>query len=65
MRYARTHDANYLVVRDYKLPEYRPQLASVVQKGTPDLELLFTFEESHITGSVRTLVYHISSTPDK
>lgn len=61
MKYARDRQANYLVVRDYMLDRVRPDLASMLQKGTPELELLFTFEESHMPGARRTLVYHFAS----
>ena len=60
MLYARDHGANYLVVRDFKLAEYLPQLAETPQKGVPELELVFSFEESHIPGSRKTLVYRIA-----
>jgi len=60
LQYARAHDANYLVVGDYKLAEWWPQLASIVQKGAPELELVFSFEEPHMPGSIRTLVYRIT-----
>jgi 4-amino-4-deoxy-L-arabinose transferase-like glycosyltransferase len=60
LTYARAKEANYLVVRDLKLAQYRPELAFVVENGTPELELLFTFEEPHMDGSIKTLVYHIS-----
>jgi 4-amino-4-deoxy-L-arabinose transferase-like glycosyltransferase len=61
MKYAYAHEADYLVVRDFKLAEYRPQLALLLENGSPELKLLYTFEESHMPGPVRTLVYKISS----
>jgi len=61
MKYARTHGANYLVVRDFKLDEFRPQLAFIPRKGAPELELVFSFEEPHMLGPNRVLVYRISS----
>jgi 4-amino-4-deoxy-L-arabinose transferase-like glycosyltransferase len=65
MQYARSHDANYLVVGDFKLVEYQPQLAHTLQKGTPELELVFSFEESHMPGLIKTLVYRISKSSDE
>jgi hypothetical protein len=63
MKYARAHNADYLVVRDYRLAEYRPQLAFLLERGAPELELVFTFEEPLIYGTVKTktFVYHISA----
>jgi 4-amino-4-deoxy-L-arabinose transferase-like glycosyltransferase len=62
MKYARAHEANYLVVRDFKLDKYRPHLASVLQNGTPELELLFSFEEPHRTEeAIKTYVYRFTS----
>ncbi len=65
MKYARAHHANYLVVDDHNLEHNRPELASILQKGTPELELLFSFEEPHLGGSVRTLVYRFSKPSDE
>ncbi|MEP6959283.1 MAG: glycosyltransferase family 39 protein [Nitrospirota bacterium] len=65
MKYARARHANYLVVRDSMLDKIRPELAFILQKGTPELELLFSFEEPHKPGSKRTLVYHIVSPSDE
>jgi len=64
MQYARSHDASYLVVKDYKLVEYQPQLAHILQKGVPELELVFSFEEPHFPGW-KTLVYRISKLSDE
>ena len=61
LRYARDHGASYLVVRDFKLAEELPLLASILQKGAPELELMFSFEELHMPGSVKTLVYRFST----
>ena len=61
MRYARAHGADYLVVRDFKLTEYRPQLASLIKSGTPDLQLIYAYQEPHMVEPVRTLIYHIGS----
>jgi 4-amino-4-deoxy-L-arabinose transferase-like glycosyltransferase len=65
MQYARSHDANYLVVRDFMVVKYQPQLADTLQKGAPELELVFSFEESHMPGSSKTLVYRISKPSDE
>lgn len=65
MKYARSHDANYLVVRDFRLVEYQPQLVHILQKGTTELELVFSYEESHMPGSSKTLVYRISNLSDE
>jgi 4-amino-4-deoxy-L-arabinose transferase-like glycosyltransferase len=63
--YARSHDANYLVVRELKLVERQPHLAHTLQKGAPELELVFSFEESHMPGSIKTLVYRILKPSDE
>jgi 4-amino-4-deoxy-L-arabinose transferase-like glycosyltransferase len=65
MQYARSHDANYLVVVDSKLIEHQPQLAHTLQKGAPELELVFSFIESHMPGSIKTLVYRFSKPSDE
>jgi len=59
MQYARSHDASYLVVKDFKLIEDQPQLAHILQKGAPELELVFSFEEPNFPGW-KTLAYRIS-----
>ena len=65
VQYARSHDANYLVVRDFNLVKYQPQLAHTLEKGAPELELVFSFEESHMPESIKTLVYRISKPSDE
>ncbi|MGE0470169.1 MAG: ArnT family glycosyltransferase [Nitrospira sp.] len=65
IKYARVHDASYLVVRDYRLEEYRPELASVLHKDTPELDLVFSFQEPHRPESIRTLVYRISKASEE
>ena len=65
MKYARVRGANYLVVRDFRLETYRPELASILHKGTRELELLFSFEEPNRPESIRTLVYRISNPSDE
>jgi hypothetical protein len=59
MRYATAHGAQYLVVRDFMLEKYRPELASVVRNGAPELELVHTFEEPHESKKITTFVYRI------
>jgi 4-amino-4-deoxy-L-arabinose transferase-like glycosyltransferase len=59
MRYATAHGAQYLVVRDFMLEKYRPELASVVRNGVPELELVHTFEEPHESKKITTFVYRI------
>ncbi|MDF2757014.1 MAG: hypothetical protein K0S94_2609, partial [Nitrospira sp.] len=59
LRYAAAHGAEYLVVRDFRLESRRPELASVVRNGTPELELIHTFEEPHKSERITTFVYHI------
>ncbi len=65
MKYARVRGANYLVVRDFRLETNRPELASVLHNGTPELELLYSFEEPNRPESIRTLVYRISKPSDE
>ncbi len=65
MKYARVRGANYFVVRDFRLEHFRPELASILHKGTPELELLFSFEEPYRPESIKTLVYRISKPPDE
>jgi 4-amino-4-deoxy-L-arabinose transferase-like glycosyltransferase len=59
LRYARDHGANYFVVYDFQLLEQQAQIAHMLQSA-PEFELVFTFEESHMPVSKKTLVYHIS-----
>ena len=59
MKYATAHGAQYLVVRDWKLEQSRPELASVVRSGAPELELIFTFEDIHLPQKVTTFVYRL------
>jgi hypothetical protein len=64
LKYAAAHGATHLVVRDYLLKEYRPELAFIVSNGAPELELLYTFRETYRPGRVPTLVYRILRTPE-
>jgi 4-amino-4-deoxy-L-arabinose transferase-like glycosyltransferase len=65
IQYARDHGANYLVVRDFRLINIRPALALMLQQGTPELELVYSFEEAHMSESVKTLVYRFSKFSDE
>jgi hypothetical protein len=65
IQYARDHGANYLVVRDFRLINIRPALALMLQQGTPELELVYSFEEAHMPESVKTLVYRFSKFSDE
>jgi 4-amino-4-deoxy-L-arabinose transferase-like glycosyltransferase len=60
IQYARDHRADYCVVRDFKLAQYWPDLALSLQKAPPELELVFSFEESHMSEPAKTLVYRFS-----
>jgi hypothetical protein len=62
--YARAHDANYLVVYEWEL-KARPHLAFLFETGDPELELVFSFEETSLARrrTFRTLVYCISPKP--
>ena len=57
IQYARKHGADYLVVRDDKLEQYWPTLAPIVQKGSPEIELVYIFEDAHMSEPVKTYVY--------
>ena len=57
IQYAREHGADYLVVRDDKLEQYWPTLAPIVQKGSPEIELVYIFEDAHMSEPVKTYVY--------
>jgi len=58
IQYARDRGADYLVVRDNgKLEQYWPTLAPIVKKGAPEIELVYVFEEAHISEPAKTYVY--------
>ena len=59
LQYARAHRVSYLVVPDVTL-KYWPEIANALQKGTPELQLVASFEESRMPRQVRTLVYRFS-----
>jgi hypothetical protein len=56
LKHARSQGADYLVVdtREIKL---RPQLAFILDRGTPELELVYRFKE----GNFETFVYRFNS----
>lgn len=56
LQYARSRGADYLVASSSELTRVRPQLSFLLEDGAPELELVFSFEESQ----GRTLVYHIA-----
>jgi hypothetical protein len=58
MQYARAHNANYLVTRDPLRNEF-PYLAPIAEKGTPELELIFSFEEPYKEKPIKTLIFRI------
>jgi hypothetical protein len=60
IQYAQDHGADYLVVRDDKLEQYWPTLAPVVRKGAPEIELVYSFEETHMPEPVKTFVYRFT-----
>ena len=46
------------MVRDNgKLEQYWPTLAPIVKKGAPEIELVYVFEEAHISEAAKTYVY--------
>ena len=55
LQYARSYGANYLVASRRELTGLRPQLSFILGIGAPELELVFSFEESRD----RTLVFRI------
>jgi 4-amino-4-deoxy-L-arabinose transferase-like glycosyltransferase len=61
LQYARSHSADYLVTSSRELTGFRPQLSFLLESGAPELELVFSFEESQR----RWLVYRISPSSTK
>jgi len=61
LQYARSHSADYLVASSGELTGFRPQLSFLLETGAPELELVFSFEESEH----RWLVYRISPSSTK
>ena len=60
MSYARYHKADYLLTNDTMLLKTRPELSIILDKGTPELELVFSYKEPN----ERTLLYRILPPPD-
>jgi 4-amino-4-deoxy-L-arabinose transferase-like glycosyltransferase len=54
MSYARYHKADYLLTNTERL-KTRPELSVILEKGTPDLKLVFSYKEPN----KRTLLYRI------
>ena len=59
LKYARAHNANYVILRNL-LQEF-PYLAPTLGNGTPELELMFSFEEPNQKKPAKTLVFRILS----
>jgi hypothetical protein len=60
MSYARYHKADYLLTNETELLKIRPELSIILDKGTPELKLVFSYKEP----SERTLLYRILPPPD-
>jgi 4-amino-4-deoxy-L-arabinose transferase-like glycosyltransferase len=60
MSYARYHKADYLLTSDTMLLKIRRELSIILEKGTPELELVFSYKEPN----ERTLLYRILPPPD-
>jgi 4-amino-4-deoxy-L-arabinose transferase-like glycosyltransferase len=60
MSYARYHKADYLLTCDTKLLKTRRELSIILDKGAPELELVFSYKEPN----ERTLLYRILPPPD-
>jgi hypothetical protein len=58
LQYTRSHGADYFVSSSVELTRLRPQLSFLMENGAPELELVFSFEESQ-GGWGRTLIYRI------
>ncbi len=63
IQYARTQDADYVVV-DLLMLEYQPRVAEIVRQGHSELELVVSFEEPYIPG-LTTHVYRFSKFSDQ
>ena len=55
MSYARYHKAEYLLTDERKLLKIRRELSVILEKGTPELKLVFSYNEPH----QHTLLYRI------
>ena len=60
MSYARYHKADYLLTNETMLLKIRRELSIILDKGTPELELVFSYKEPN----ERTLLYRILPPPD-
>jgi hypothetical protein len=60
MSYARYHRADYLLTHETMLLKIRPELSIILEKGTPELKLVFSYKEPN----ERTLLYSILPPPD-
>ena len=60
MSYARYHKADYLLTNETMLLKTRPELSIILDKGTPELKLVFSYKEPN----ERTLLYRILPPPD-
>lgn len=60
LSYARYHKADYLLTSDTMLLRIRRELSVILDKGTPELELVFSYKEPN----ERTLLYRIRPPPD-
>lgn len=58
--YARYRKADYLLTNETELLKRRPELSVILDKGTPELELVFSYKEPN----ERTLLYRILPPPD-
>ena len=59
--YARSHNASYLIADTHDFPKNYPQIAFLSERGAPELERVFSFEES----GRRTWVYRFLPAPVK
>ena len=60
MSYARYHKADYLLTSETMLLKTRRDLSIILDKGTPELELVFSYKEAN----ERTLLYRILPSRD-
>jgi 4-amino-4-deoxy-L-arabinose transferase-like glycosyltransferase len=60
MSYARYNKADYLLTDETKLLKIRRELSVILEKGTPELKLVFSYKEPN----ERTLLYRILPSPE-
>ena len=60
MSYARSHNASYLIADTHDFPKKYPQIAFLSERGAPELERVFSFQEP----GRRTLVYRFLPPPN-